>query len=117
MPLAERDLLRRLIQDLGRLLAVICGLREAGKLEEADQELSAAIGSLLGRLARDAEQLDSRSLAAMLPAERVHAYARLLEERAALHEARLNPELARIDRERARELSDELRARGSKSHI
>lgn len=111
MSLFERDLLRRLIQDFARMLAAIVGMRQRGELENAEIELTSYINSLLGQLAKDAEQLDSETLGKLLKLERLRHYALLIAERANLRDARGAHLEAQEDRLRALELLLEARAK------
>jgi hypothetical protein len=111
MSLFERDLLRRLIQDFARMLAAIVGLRQRGELDNAEAELASYVNSLLGQLAKDAEQLDSETLGKLLKVERLRHYALLIAERANLRIARGAHLDAAEDRLRALELLLEARAK------
>ena len=113
MSFVERDLLRRLLQDFARMLAAIVGLRRRGDYQAADLELTAYIDALLGRLARDAERLESESLARLLKTERLVHYAILVAERGNLRAAQGDPVAAELDRARALELLLEARARAT----
>ncbi|HET9960301.1 MAG TPA: hypothetical protein VFQ61_37680 [Polyangiaceae bacterium] len=112
MSLVEKDLIRRLIQDLAKFFARLAGLRAAGELDQAERELSEMMRQALGPWSRDAEYLAVESLMKMLSRERLELYARLLIERGALAEARGQPERARRDQERARSLLDALARAG-----
>lgn len=111
MALFERDLLRRLIQDFARMLAAIVGMRQRGELDNAETELDSYVKSLLGQLAKDAEQLDSETLGKLLKVERLRHYALLIAERANLRTARGAHLDAEEDRLRALELLLEARAK------
>ncbi len=79
----------RMIRQLAEALARLAGLRKAGLLDQAAEELDAAFASLGGidpRLARDGDAALLVSLA-QDPARR-EALTRLLEERDALRAAR-----------------------------
>ncbi len=104
MSIFQRDFLRRLIEDLARVLAVAAGLRQSGQFSEAEHQVKEAIHGLLGGLARDADALDVATLQKMLGDERLRWYAALLAERAEIRSARGDLAGALADRERAREL-------------
>ncbi len=83
------DYLMRLVRQLADALARIAGLRKAGLLDQASQELDAAFASLGGidpLLVRDGDAAFLLSLV-QDPARR-ETLARLLEERDALRAAR-----------------------------
>jgi hypothetical protein len=83
------DYVMRMVRQLTEALARLAGLRKAGLLDQAAEELDAAFASLGGidpRLARDGDAALLLSLV-QDPARR-EAMARLLEERDALRAAR-----------------------------
>ena len=83
------DYLMRLVRQLAEALARIAGLRRAGLLDQAGEELDAAFASLGGidpLLARDGDAAFLLSL--VQDPSRREAMARLLEERDALRAAR-----------------------------
>ena len=83
------DYLMRLVRQLAEALARIAGLRKAGLLDQAGEELDAAFASLGGidpLLARDGDAAFLLSL--VQDPSRREAMARLLEERDALRAAR-----------------------------
>jgi hypothetical protein len=83
------DHIMRLVRQLADALARIAGLRKAGHLEQAEEELDTAFGSLGGidpLLARDGDTAFLLSL--VQDPSRREAMARLLEERDALRAAR-----------------------------
>jgi hypothetical protein len=83
------DYLMRLVRQLAEALARIAGLRKAGLLEQAGEELDSAFASLGGidpLLTRDGDAAFLLSLV-QDPARR-EALSRLLEERDALRAAR-----------------------------
>jgi hypothetical protein len=83
------DYLMRLVRQLADALARIAGLRKAGLLDQAAQELDAAFASLGGidpLLARDGDAAFLLSL--VQDPSRREALSRLLEERDALRAAR-----------------------------
>ena len=85
----REDFVMRMVRQLAAALARIAGLRRAGLLEEAAQELDAAFASLGGidpLLVRDGDATFLLSLV-QDPARR-EALSRLLEERDALRAAR-----------------------------
>lgn len=93
------------------MLAAIVGMRQRGELENAEIELTSYVNSLLGQLAKDAEQLDSETLGKLLKLERLRHYALLIAERANLRDARGAHLEAQEDRLRALELLLEARAK------
>jgi hypothetical protein len=83
------DYVMRMVRQLTEALARLAGLRKAGLLDQAAEELDAAFASLAGidpRLARDGDPALLLSLV-QDPARR-EALSRLLEERDALRAAR-----------------------------
>ena len=83
------DYVMRMVRQLTEALARLAGLRKAGLLDQAAQELDAAFASLGGidpRLARDGDAALLLSL--VQDPTRREAMARLLEERDALRAAR-----------------------------
>lgn len=85
----REDFVMRMVRQLAAALARIAGLRRAGLLEEAAQELDAAFASLGGidpLLVRDGDATFLLSLV-QDPARR-EALSQLLEERDALRAAR-----------------------------
>jgi hypothetical protein len=83
------DTLMRLVQKLTEAIARIAGLRKAGLLDQAAEELREAFAGLGAVDPRLAEEADAGLLLPLVrdPARR-EAVARLLEERDALREAR-----------------------------
>jgi hypothetical protein len=108
MSIARRDWLRRIVEDFGRVLAELAGLRQSGKLDEAEQSLKETADGLLGGLVRDAELLESASLCRLLGSpERLRCYAALIAERAEIRAQRGDAAGAALDRRRALELGHE----------
>ncbi len=83
------DTIMRLVQKLTEAIARIAGLRKAGLLDEAAEELRQAFAGLGAVDPRLAEEADASVLLPLVqvPARR-EALARLLAERDALREAR-----------------------------
>lgn len=83
------DTIMRLVQKLTEAIARIAGLRKAGLLDEAAEELRQAFAGLGAVDPRLAEEADAAVLLPLVqdPARR-EALARLLAERDALREAR-----------------------------
>jgi hypothetical protein len=100
------DYLMRMVNQLAAALARIAGLRRAALLEQAAEEMDAAVASLGGIDPRLAEGSDGPLLAALVtdPARR-EALARLLEEQAEILLARGETARARTTREKARALA------------
>ncbi len=98
----RRDYLERMIEQVVAAVARIAGFVRDGQVEEADQEIADAWGSL-GLREADAMRLDDATLRMMLGAKAELA-AKLLEARATIEEARGNRPLAATLRARARAL-------------
>jgi hypothetical protein len=102
----REDHLMRMIRQLAAALARIAGLRKAALLDQAEEELDAAMASLGGIDPRLAEASDAAVLAALVrdPARR-EALSRLLAERAENLEARGEPVRAEAARGKSRALA------------
>lgn len=99
----RQDYIGRLIQQLVEAFARMTRLTKEVKLEEAEAELRTAEDAL--GLPRGIERFDARSAALVIGnGDKVVLAALLLEQRAALAEARGKPAEARRHRARAREL-------------
>ena len=81
MPRQTNDYLLRQTRALAAMLARIAGLRVAGEVEEARDELEQAYGALLGPQTDLVRRLDPSTAAAMISSpDRMLLMARLLEE-------------------------------------
>lgn len=100
--MAQRDVVLRWIEQLGRLVARLLGRGSAGDLATARDQVDEAVVSLLGPLAQILPQLEPGSAAELLrDPGRIFAYAQLLDLDAAIREAAGDREAAREGRERA----------------
>ncbi len=87
MGIFERDYVMRLVKQLVELIAIVLRLKGAGKMNEAVQALENGCLSLLGIPYSALALVDSKSAADLLSEPtRIAAFARLLEERAAIEE-------------------------------
>jgi len=110
--LFERDLLRRLIRQLGEIAARIAGLSTQRKFDEAEALLRQIEGELLGPLTATLDQVDIRTVLLLLGSDdKIGACAVLWSERAKLLSARGEPQSARVLATRSLELLDALEAR------
>ncbi len=101
----EKDFLKRQIKLLAKAVARAASLGRGGRLEDAQQELRTACGDGLGLDLELLALLDcERAIAALGSAERVRAYASLLEAQADLDDLANQPERARACRARAAKL-------------
>lgn len=108
-PSSRDDYLLRMMVETTQALLRAAGLRRAGKLDEALNELRDAYGELLGPAAELAPRLDSATAAQVVGnPERIRAWAQLLREEAEVR--RLRGEAAAADALEARELELELEA-------
>lgn len=104
MSLVEKDYIARLVKQLAQMLAAALKLRQSGKNEETLEAIHRASGDLLGI---DWDVLgfsDALTAAGLLnQADKIHAYARLLEEEAIT--LRAMGRVADADRSRDRALA------------
>jgi hypothetical protein len=99
---AQRDVVLRWIEQLGRLVARLLGRGSPGDLAAARDQVDEAVASLLGPLAQLLPRLEADSAAELLgDPERTFAYAQLLDLDAAVRQAMGEPEAAREVRARA----------------
>lgn len=107
----DKDFIKRLIQQLARVLAAALNLRKAGKNEEALQYIRSASGDLLG-LDWDVLQFGGMGAAVQLlqNPDRIRTYARLVEEEAHTLEAMGEREKAAESFKRARNLYEQVLA-------
>ena len=86
--MAQRDVVLRWIEQLGRLVARLLGRASAGDLATARQQVDDAVGTLLGPLSTVLPHLEAGSAADLLQdPERIFAYARLIDLEAAILQA------------------------------
>ena len=113
MPVREDSLLR-MVRQLARALAKILGLRRSGRLEEAAEEVAAAMSSTAGVDPRLVESAEAATLAAMLSDEgRRRAVARLCLERAEIEMERGQQAASQAWRRKAVALWPEVEARSA----
>jgi hypothetical protein len=87
MGMVERDYVLRMIQQLVRALARIAGLKRAGQLDEALEDVSATLDDVLGPLRQTLEVIDPQSAARLLSdRDRIEAYAVLVAEEGSILE-------------------------------
>lgn len=111
----ENDYVMRAIQQLAQALARVLGLRKAGRLDAAIQEVDAAMASIAGVDPRLLLLVEARAIAAQLrtPA-RMQVAGRLAAERAALLCQRGDREGERLWRGKAAEMYRESVRAGGK---
>jgi hypothetical protein len=87
MSLVERDYVLRMIQLLARAIARILGLKQAGKLEEALEEIQTTGDQIFGSIRSTLDAIDPQSAARLLTdGEKIEAYAALTAEEASIRE-------------------------------
>jgi hypothetical protein len=102
MSLVERDYVLRMIQLLARAIARILGLREAGKLEEALEEVQTTADTIFGSMRSTLDVIDPQSAARLLTnGEKIEAYATLTAVEASIRDVMGDAELARSGERRA----------------
>lgn len=110
--MAQRDVVLRWIEQLGRLIARLLGRGSAGDLVAAREQVDAAVTTLLGPLAALLPRVDAPSAAELIrDPERLFAYAQLLDLDGAILEAGGDPGTARERRARAVALAEAALAR------
>lgn len=118
MSIQKRDYILRMIEQIAETLASIVGLKNAGKLDEAEQLVRETSDGLLGPLKATLPGLDAASVASLLGSrEKLAAYAALVREEGSILEKRGDAESikrARRARRRALELYREV-ARSAES--
>ena len=78
MSLVERDYVLRMIQLLARAIARILGLKQAGRLEEALEEVQTTADLIFGSMRSTLDAIDPQSAARLLTSgEKIEAYATL----------------------------------------
>lgn len=106
--MAQRDVVLRWIEQLGRLVARLMGRAGTGDLDLARGEIDAALAALLGPLEPLLAQLDPVSGANLLAdAERIFAWAQLLDLSAVVDAAAGRPQPAAHNAARARRVAAE----------
>lgn len=122
MSMQERDYILRMIQQLAQAIGRILGLKRAGKLDEALQEVRATADGIFGPMLRTLEALDAQSAASLLGnREKIEAYAALTAEEASILELKGDAKRAKGSERRAfllyleavilgKEVSDDARA-------
>lgn len=101
----EKDYVKRQIKQLAKALARAVSLGRGGQLEDAQESIRAACGEGLGLDLELLAMLDrQRAITALGSAERVRAYAALLEAQADIEDLANRPEAARALRARAEEI-------------
>lgn len=106
--MAQRDVVLRWIEEFGRLIARLLRRGTAGDLDLALEEIERATADLLGGLAPLVPQLDAASAAQLLgDADRIFAWAQLVELRGLVLEARGDAPAGAAARARALELGRE----------
>jgi hypothetical protein len=87
MSLVERDYVLRMIQLLARAIATIFGLKQAGKLEEALEEVQTTADMIFGSMRSTLDAIDPQSAARLLTSgEKIETYATLTAEEASIRE-------------------------------
>ena len=98
----ERDFIKRMLRDLARFVARILGYKEAGKLDDAEEELGRAYRGLLGIDRERLAMVDLPSVKLLLGSkQKLDVYAALLREEADILERRGLPDLAARVQKRA----------------
>jgi hypothetical protein len=109
----QEDYLLRLIQQMVRALAEIAGLRNAGELDQAFDEVERATRTLLGDAADLLVRLDPGTAAQILgDPDRVLVWAKLVSEKAEILRLRGDGAGSRIETARAIALAREAAASG-----
>jgi len=101
----QQDYILRLMEKIGFLIARIIGLKEAGELEEALQEIEKA-GTLFPGISPELlAKIDSSTTAQLLEqSEYITAYARLMAEKASIQRQMGHNQEAQSNEKRALEL-------------
>jgi hypothetical protein len=106
--MAQRDVVLRWIEELGRLIGRLLRRGTAGDLDLAREEIERATADLLGSLAPLVPQLDTASAAALLAdPDRLFAWAQLVELGGLVAEAQGDATAGASARRRALELGRE----------
>lgn len=102
MSLVERDYVLRMIQLLARAIARILGLKQAGKLEEALEEVQTTADMIFGSMRSTLDAIDAQSAARLLTnGDKIEAYATLTAEEASIRELMGDATRARSGERRA----------------
>jgi hypothetical protein len=102
MSLVERDYVLRMIQLLARAIARILGLKQAGKLEEALEEVETTADTIFGSMRSTLDAIDPQSAARLLTSgDKIEAYATLTAEEASIRELMGDATRARSGERRA----------------
>jgi len=110
----ERDLVRRMIKQLGEIAARIAGLAAQRKFEEALSVVQQSERELLGPLTATLDAVDARTVRLLLGNdEKLEVWVVLLSERAKLLDAQGQHAAARSVAARAAELRELLELQGS----
>lgn len=105
MSIQERDVILRMIRQLGEAIARVAGLRRQGRTDEASLLLQQTADGVLGPMSSMIDRLDAASAAMLLGSKpKIRAYASILEERAHIAQARSDESASRTARLRALEL-------------
>jgi hypothetical protein len=112
----ERDIVRRMIQQLGEIAARVAGLSAQRRFDEALTVVRQSEQELLGPLSATLEAVDNATVRLLLGSdEKVGVWAVLLTERAKLLDARGDAAEARAVAKRALELFELLGPSGTAS--
>jgi len=85
MSMLERDYVLRMIQQLAQAIGRILGLKQAGKLDEALDEVRATADGIFGTMRSTLDAIDPQSAARLLASrEKIEAYAMLTAEEASI---------------------------------
>jgi hypothetical protein len=110
----ERDVVRRMIKQLGEIAARIAGLAAERKFDEALSVVRQSEQDLLGPLTATLDAVDARTVRLLLGNdEKLEVWVVLLSERAKLLEAQGQQAAARSVAGRAAELRELLESHGS----
>jgi hypothetical protein len=98
----ESDYILRMIQQLAKAIARIVGLKQAGQLDEALDELRTTADGIFGPIRHTLDAIDARSAAGLLAdGEKIEAYATLTAEEASIRELMDDAPRARSGGQRA----------------
>jgi hypothetical protein len=110
----ERDVVRRMIKQLGEIAARVAGLARERKFEEALSVVRQSEQDLLGPLTATLDAVDARTVRLLLGNdEKLEVWVVLLNERAKLLEAQGQHAAARSVAGRAAELRELLESQGT----
>jgi hypothetical protein len=98
----ESDYILRMIQQLAKAIARIVGLKQAGQLDEALDELRTTADGIFGPIRHTLDAIDARSAAGLLAnREKIEAYAAVTAEEASILEQMGDASSARSGEQRA----------------